>query len=61
MIAKGIQVLPTMRNGNRVGKGRGFIAALKDGYGFIENADHNKEIFFHFRYVFKLNFKSQVL
>lgn len=27
----------------------GFIAALKDGFGFIETSDHNKEVFFHFR------------
>lgn len=27
----------------------GFIAALKDGFGFIETADHTKEVFFHFR------------
>lgn len=27
---------------------QGFIAALKDGFGFIENSDHNKEVFFHY-------------
>ncbi|XP_045785005.1 cold shock domain-containing protein E1 isoform X2 [Maniola jurtina] len=27
---------------------KGFIAALKDGFGFIETVDHNKEVFFHF-------------
>lgn len=27
----------------------GYIAALKDGFGFIETADHSKEVFFHFR------------
>ncbi|KAI8431064.1 hypothetical protein MSG28_001125 [Choristoneura fumiferana] len=27
---------------------QGFIAALKDGFGFIETADHSKEVFFHF-------------
>lgn len=26
---------------------RGFIAALKDGFGFIETEDHDREIFFH--------------
>ncbi|XP_037299850.1 cold shock domain-containing protein E1 [Manduca sexta] len=26
----------------------GFIAALKDGFGFIETSDHTKEVFFHF-------------
>lgn len=27
---------------------QGFIATLKDNFGFIETADHNKEVFFHF-------------
>ncbi|XP_015429424.1 PREDICTED: cold shock domain-containing protein E1 [Dufourea novaeangliae] len=27
---------------------QGFIAALKDGFGFIETVNHDKEIFFHF-------------
>ncbi|XP_059055369.1 cold shock domain-containing protein E1 isoform X2 [Achroia grisella] len=39
-------------SGNNVGTSRpllqGFIAALKDGFGFIETADHTKEVFFHF-------------
>eukprot|EP00095_Tigriopus_kingsejongensis_P007082 maker-scaffold1022_size69981-snap-gene-0.9 protein:Tk07082 transcript:maker-scaffold1022_size69981-snap-gene-0.9-mRNA-1 annotation:"cold shock domain-containing protein e1" len=26
----------------------GYIAALKDGFGFLENASHEKEVFFHF-------------
>jgi len=26
----------------------GFIAALKDGFGFIETAEHDHEVFFHF-------------
>lgn len=30
----------------------GFIAALKDGFGFIETEEHDREIFFHFRLVF---------
>jgi DNA-binding MltR family transcriptional regulator len=29
----------------------GFIAALKDGFGFIETVCHDKEIFFPFRLV----------
>ncbi|XP_014783652.1 cold shock domain-containing protein E1 [Octopus bimaculoides] len=33
---------------NVAGKCQGFIATLKDNYGFIENADHEKEVFFHF-------------
>lgn len=28
---------------------QGFIAALKDGFGFIETVQHDKEVFFHFR------------
>lgn len=28
---------------------RGFIAALKESYGFIENEDHQTEVFFHYR------------
>ncbi|XP_018335937.1 cold shock domain-containing protein E1 isoform X2 [Agrilus planipennis] len=27
---------------------QGFIAALKDGFGFIETIQHDKEVFFHF-------------
>ncbi|KAL3882334.1 hypothetical protein ACJMK2_028687 [Sinanodonta woodiana] len=33
---------------NTVTKCQGYIATLKDNYGFIENADHDKEVFFHF-------------
>lgn len=28
---------------------QGFVAALKDTFGFIETISHDKEIFFHFR------------
>lgn len=28
---------------------QGFIAALKDGFGFIETKEHDKEIFFQYR------------
>lgn len=35
------------RNGAK-SSGEGFIAALKDSFGFIENDDHQTEIFFHF-------------
>lgn len=31
-------------------KHKGFIATLKDSFGFIETANHDKEVFFHFRY-----------
>ena len=34
---------------NLTGRCQGFIATLKDNYGFIENVDHDKEVFFHFR------------
>jgi len=27
----------------------GYVAALKDNFGFIETANHDKEIFFHYR------------
>jgi cold shock CspA family protein len=30
---------------------RGYVAALKDGFGFIETLQHDKEIFFHFSHV----------
>ena len=31
------------------GKQLGFIATLKENFGFIETAEHDKEVFFHFR------------
>lgn len=33
---------------NKSGLCLGFIATLKENYGFIETADHEKEVFFHF-------------
>ena len=42
---------------NVAGKCQGFIATLKDNYGFIENADHEKEVFFHFRWVIDCYFQ----
>lgn len=42
------------QNGNKKLNGQicqGFIAALKDGFGFIETVNHDKEIFFHFRWI----------
>jgi cold shock CspA family protein len=33
---------------NIAGRCLGYIATLKDNYGFIETADHEKEVFFHF-------------
>ena len=44
----------TAANVQLVGRGQpnlhhGFIATLKDQYGFLENAEHDREVFFHFR------------
>jgi len=33
----------------------GFVATLKDNFGFIETAEHDREIFFHFRCIFLCN------
>lgn len=44
--AVGVRVLN--RNNNSTTKQFGFIATLKDSFGFIEMADHEKEVFFHF-------------
>jgi len=33
---------------NPVPTKQGFVATLKDNYGFIETAEHDKEVFFHF-------------
>lgn len=41
-----------IQNTNKKSNGQvcqGFIAALKDGFGFIETVNHDKEIFFHYR------------
>jgi hypothetical protein len=27
----------------------GFVATIKDAFGFIETAEHDREVFFHFR------------
>ncbi|XP_026500310.1 cold shock domain-containing protein E1 isoform X1 [Vanessa tameamea] len=54
LIAMSIQIQHSLTNGNSNGGNnmrpimQGFIAALKDGFGFIETADHTKEVFFHF-------------
>jgi len=37
-----------MLSRNTTSKQQGFIATLKDSFGFIETAEHNKEVFFHF-------------
>ncbi|XP_060809843.1 cold shock domain-containing protein E1 [Amyelois transitella] len=53
LIAMAVQVQHSLTNGASNGTAtrpvqQGFIAALKDGFGFIETSDHNKEVFFHF-------------
>lgn len=56
LIAKAVQVQHSLMMNGNVSNGAnnnrqvmtGFIAALKDGFGFIETADHTKEVFFHF-------------
>lgn len=57
LIAVEIQVVQLASQTNGVSKHnsrnsqiyQGFIAALKDGFGFIETIDHDREVFFHFR------------
>jgi hypothetical protein len=44
-----VNVRVVLRNINN--KCQGFVATLKDNYGFIENSDHEREVFFHFRWV----------
>ncbi|XP_013777445.1 cold shock domain-containing protein E1-like [Limulus polyphemus] len=47
-IASDIKVVgQQVKNGIRYSQ-RGFIAALKDSFGFIETEDHENEVFFHF-------------
>ncbi|XP_068620395.1 RNA-binding protein Unr isoform X2 [Battus philenor] len=55
LIAMSVQIQHSLTNGNSANGNagnrpvmKGFIAALKDGFGFIETADHTKEVFFHF-------------
>ena len=56
-----------MSDGTTQERALGYIAALKDGFGFLETLSHDKEIFFHFsnvegkysgmsRFIFILNF-----
>lgn len=30
---------------------KGFVATLKENFGFLETSEHDKEVFFHYRYV----------
>jgi len=39
-------------NGDSAQVLKGWIASLKDTFGFIETITHDKEIFFHYRCVF---------
>ncbi len=51
LVAINVRVSQRAAGGDR-GDGQlhqGYIAALKDGYGFIENLAHDMEVFFHFR------------
>ncbi|XP_049886199.1 cold shock domain-containing protein E1 [Pectinophora gossypiella] len=54
LVAMSVQIQHSLTNGAANGSNsarpvmQGFIAALKDGFGFIETADHTKEVFFHF-------------
>ncbi|GLH03657.1 Uncharacterized protein GBIM_09526 [Gryllus bimaculatus] len=54
LLAVDIQVVAKCQNKNGLGRTsnmpvcQGFIAALKDGFGFIENITHDREVFFHF-------------
>lgn len=57
LIAVDIQVIQSATQTNGISKHsnrssqiyQGFIAALKDGFGFIETIEHDREVFFHFR------------
>lgn len=61
LIAVDIQVVQSATQTNGISKQhnnrsssqvyQGFIAALKDGFGFIETIQHDREVFFHFRSV----------
>ena len=35
--------------GARGGREQGFVVTIKEGFGFIETTDHEREIYFHFR------------
>lgn len=56
LIAVDIQIVQPASQTNGISKHstrpaqihQGFVAALKDGFGFIETVDHDREVFFHF-------------
>lgn len=45
-IATCVRLLGRNSNSKRL---LGYVATLKDNFGFIETANHDKEIFFHYR------------
>lgn len=51
LVAMDVQIVQSASrsgiNGNQPTQ-QGFIAALKDGFGFIETIEHDREVFFHF-------------
>lgn len=53
IVATNVRVSQRAAGGDRVDGTihQGYVAALKDGYGFIENLAHDMEVFFHFRSV----------
>lgn len=48
---QGSQINGLLKHNNRSSSQmyQGFVAALKDGFGFIETMEHDREVFFHFR------------
>ena len=30
---------------------KGFVATIKENFGFLETSEHDKEVFFHYRFV----------
>ena len=48
--ADGLSSQHSVSNGDSAKVYKGFIASLKDTFGFIETDAHDKEIFFHYRY-----------
>ena len=45
--ARAVNIVVLNRNGNT--RKQGFLAVLKENFGFIETADHDREVFFHYR------------
>uniref|UniRef100_A0A7N6B7I0 Cold shock domain-containing protein E1 n=1 Tax=Anabas testudineus TaxID=64144 RepID=A0A7N6B7I0_ANATE len=49
------------RNASNAKRLHGFVATLKDNFGFIETANHDQEIFFHYSSLLLMTFKSRIL